>query len=51
MNADIFDKDCFPLPPTPTSIALPLYWNMILEILKMCWIAYLKKTKSSFPLI
>ncbi len=24
INDDIFDKDCFPLPPTPISIALPL---------------------------
>ena len=48
-KADIFDKDCFPVPPTPINIAFPLGCIIILEILNTCCMAYLKKTSSSFP--
>ena len=47
----IFDKDCLPLPPTPINIALPRGCTNILEILRICKIASLKKTSSNFPFV
>ena len=39
MNADKRDKDCFPLPPTPTSKACPPEFMTTLTIRAICFIA------------
>lgn len=51
IKAESFDNDCFPLPPTPMSIAFPRGKTNILEILSMCWMASLKKTSYNLPLV
>lgn len=45
INADNFDNDYFPEPPTPTNRACPDGGNIILQILQICLRASSKSTR------
>eukprot|EP00982_Pelagococcus_subviridis_P017580 31550-Pelagococcus_subviridis.AAC.13 len=45
MNVANRVRDCFPLPPTPTSIAFPRGWRRMRAILVACSAASAKKTR------
>ena len=46
MNVASFASDCFPLPPTPTSIAFPL-GRFKMRVILVTWsMAWLKSTRS-----
>jgi len=46
IKADILERDYLPEPPTPTSNADPVGKSRILQILTMCSMASVKRTRS-----